>query len=61
MTNETRTRYNQLTADQQKRINREVSEIIYAGQNAFFIDTGLQASDRRNYWAVVAYAMAPRP
>jgi hypothetical protein len=57
MTNETQTRYNQLTAEQKKLINRVVQEIIYAGQNAFFIDTGLHASERRNYWAVVKYAM----
>lgn len=55
---ETKTRFNQLTPDQQKRVNREVSEIKQAGQNAFWLDTGLHADAPCNYWSVVAYAMA---
>lgn len=54
---ETSTKYNQLTAEQQKRVNREVSDIKQAGQNAFWLDTGLHADEPRNYWSVVAYAL----
>lgn len=54
----TKEKYNQLTADQQKRVNREVSEIKQAGQNAFWLETGLHADNSANYWSVVAYAMA---
>jgi hypothetical protein len=58
MTNETtQTRYAQLDPAAKKAIDREVREIIYAGQEAFWQETGLHASERRNYWAVVKYAM----
>lgn len=55
---EAKQKFYQLTPDQQKRVNREVSEIKQAGQNAFWLDTGLHADEPRNYWSVVAYAMA---
>lgn len=55
---ETKQKYNQLTAEQQKRVNREVSEIKRFGQNVFWMETGLHADKPENYWSVVAYAMA---
>jgi hypothetical protein len=60
MTNEiqtTQTRYAQLDPAEKKIVDRVVQEIFYAGQEAFWQDTGLQAGERRNYWAVVKYAM----
>lgn len=54
---ETKQKYSQLTTEQQKRINREVSEIKQFGQNVFWLETGLHADEPRNYWSVVKYAM----
>lgn len=54
---ETSTKYNQLTAEAKKQVDREVSEIKQAGQNMFWIETGLHADDRRNYWSVVEFTM----
>jgi hypothetical protein len=54
----TETRYSQLTPAEQKRVNREVSEIKRFGRNAFWMETGSHADDPRNYWSVVEFAMA---